>query len=658
MAKTQHKDSMDDRARRLGTRISKENQNDGWINVFSGLGKGGFDRRTGGSPGRTIPLREYDVEEIYTADNMARRLVELLPFECFRRFIEFTNLDPKIQKATIQHFGRLQVVARFQRAHEWARLYGGSGIYVSVDDGRDMSEPLDLTKVRSVKGLIVLHRWELWSQYTDLETNINDPNFGYPRQYYLQPRRGLPFTVEEVGEPQTGMTPIPARGRQEANSPTKPTQVLFNYPIHSSRIIRFDGKSLPVRKRASNNYWEDSVYTAILEVLRDYQTAHGYLANIIGDFSMAVHKIKDLKAILSADDGTALQKRMAAIALGRSVLGTIPIDMDEESFEYVERTITGIPDAIDRLAKRFQAYTDTPHTILFNESPSGLGASGNHEEKNWHNIVASVQRIYHNPHVDRLLEILWCSKTGPTSGKIPDDYGYEWLPLSEPTDLEKAQAREAVATADNIWEQMGVLTPRIIAENRFAGDHFSMEIKLPPGYLNSLEKKPSTARPDPNAEPDNGDAPGDVENNPSGGGRGKGGSRGTKDWAIFDAKENVYTLDEIQFAIDLLFRRPGQIRKSSLNDAEREAVLNCFQFLDHKDRPVQTVMISKDLAKTEADARKVMKKFGVDSTGTTATETPISWRFREVEDVAIDPKTFKTFNPVKGVAIVYGHPKD
>lgn len=564
-------------------------QNDGWMNFVTGLGLAGKDKRMHGNVGVVIPFREPEVEELYTADNIARRLVELLPYEAFRRFLNLTGMEEDTVSDINRSMDMLQMLPRFQLAAEWARLYGGSGVYVSVDDGQsNIGKPIDMKRLKRINGLIVLNRWELWSQYTDLETNINDPNFGYPRRYYLQPRRGLPFSQEPVKQPpKNSLTPTPPR---EADKIYK-ALIQFNAPIHASRIIRFDGKKLPIRKRAQNNYWEDSVFTSVFEVLRDYQISHATGANIVQDFSIAVWKIKELTALLAAGKEADIKKRAEIMAFVRNTLGMNVIGENEE-MEWKNRTITGLPELLDRISKRFQAYTDIPHTILFNESPSGLGATGNHEEKMWYNIVNAYQKIYLSPRVNRFYELLFNSKEGPTKGTIPDQWGYEWLPLFQPTELEVAQTRKAIADADQIYVDMG-LPAEVVIENRFGGDKFAADIKLPPGFKFKL--------PPVNQE----------EEDPL---SGQGSAKKEKmQKALADAAE-------------LIDATPG--------------------------RAVQTIIISKKKVKTEEEARKLVAKFGGEPKKVDQTEE--SWRFRQREPSEFTEGGFKTFQPVTGISIVYG----
>lgn len=501
-------------ARQLGTKMTKGNlglktfdglvkalggkeQMDHWKNVLTGIGMKGQDKRMGGNVGITIPFREYEVEEIYTADNLARRIVELIPFECLRRGFQFTGIDEEPVTKINKFMDQKAIVTNFKTCGEWARLYGGSGAFMIVDDGRKPWEPLDIRNIRSFDGIVPLSRWELWTQYTDLETNIASPNFNKPKIYYLQPRRGLPFTYEKTGSNARNYPganegsgadfkfrnrvekPITRALQGQPNMKGQEQIIQYNSPIHSSRVIRFDGKPLPIRKRAQNVYWDDSVFTSLFEALRDYQVSHGYIANIISDFSVAVMKIEAFASLLDSEGGDSqVTKLLEIMQLFRSVLGAIAVG-PEDSYEWQSRTTTGLPELIEKLAERLQAYTDIPSTILFNKSPSGLGATGNHEMEVWFNVIQAHQKLYYEPRFMQILEVIFMAKNGPTGGKIPDGWGMEWVPLWQPSEQDQATTRKTIADTDNIYDQIGggALGEEIINQ-RFGGSKFNPHLRL------------------------------------------------------------------------------------------------------------------------------------------------------------------------------------
>lgn len=458
---------------------------DGWENLLTGLGMAKRDKRVSGVAGTGRPLQETEVEDIFTSSHLARRLVELLPDEATREFVEFTGLEEKLSMALSTDLDRLMLKDKIQLGWQWAREYGGGGAYVSVDDGMPLDQPLDLTKIRKVNSITVFNRWELWCRGTDQINDINDPAYGLPQFYYIQPRTGHGIYAG------TGDQKVEAKPKQldPEKAASRKTPIL-NVKVHHSRVIRFEGLKLPSRKFVENQYWDDSVYTGIKESLRDYCISHGYAANIVHDFSMAVYKLADLAALMGANKEEAVKKRMNLINISRSMLGAVVVDAEKEAFEWSNRSVAGLPDILDRIKGFFQANTDIPHTRLFNESPGGLGKDESGGDRKWYDFVKAKQTSYAQPILNKFLKIIFAAKEGPTKGaEPPEGWGYEWVPLWQPTEGEIAEARNKQANTDQIYMDAGVLDPEEVRNSRFGGDCYSLETELDPALDPVAEMK-------------------------------------------------------------------------------------------------------------------------------------------------------------------------
>jgi uncharacterized protein len=405
---------------------------DGWMNILTGMGVGGKDKRKSGEIRYDLFLTERQLEEIYASDYLARRIAGLLPFEATREWIEFNEEQ---ETETNDEMDRLKIRDTVAKAWRYGRFYGGGGILLNtVDAGKDWSQPLDLNNVRQLKSLVVLNRFELQVTSTDVESDLASENFNYPKMYRYVPR---------------------TRGGQ---------QVL----IHHSRLIRFDGVELPELLRASNQYWGDSVFTSIYDALRDYGLSHAAVANLIQEFRMLAYKVKNLAQQLAAGHETDVQRRMEMMNLSRSILGAFMLDADAESMDGFSATVAGLKELLDGIKSWLQSMTDIPHTILFNESPSGtLGATGRSEERMWYDYVKSQQESYLSPKLDKILKVMFMAKDGPTGGKEPDGWSYTYKRLWQLTEKEQAETDKLNMETDKGYMESGVLQADEVRTDRF-----------------------------------------------------------------------------------------------------------------------------------------------------------------------------------------------
>ena len=420
----------------------KSQRADGWSNVITGAGVRGRDKRTAGRLEWTGLMPEIIAEQTYAADELARRLIELPAAGALQNWVKFQNMDDT-QQDVEEEVDRLKVEARFYEAACWADLYGGSALFMATgEDPEDFELPLDPTKIDRIQSLVLFSKWELLVTAPDLESDINDPNYAHPKYYRLTPRKG---NISNI----------------------------FSVKIHHSRLIIFQGKQLPLRLKVFNRYWGDSVYTGVVESLRDYASSHASVAAILQDFRTTWYKMKELTEGLGSVDSKAINDRMETLAAVKSVFGMYFLDMDEE-IESKMDPLTGVKDALQAMKECLQAHTAIPHILLFNESPgggggsasSGMGTSGDSSLKVWYDYLASRQKNYFTPKLDQLLTTILQAPGGPTQGQEPDGWDYEWnspetMSESDKEDLEgKKHDNDSKAMANGIDSQLDILEKR------------------------------------------------------------------------------------------------------------------------------------------------------------------------------------------------------
>jgi phage-related protein (TIGR01555 family) len=209
-----------------------------------------------------------------------------------------------------------------------------------------------------------------------------------------------------------------------------------------------------------------------------------------------IYKMKGLHDGFAAGTDSDIMQRLAMLDRVRSVMGTMVVDADEEEVTALTTTsFAGVGDILDRIKGRLLAVTDIPHTILFNESPSGgLSGKGESEVRQWYDHVKSEQEGYLKQKLDKILEVMFKSKLGPTKGKVLDKktWGYTFKSLWQQDDLQKSQVYYATAQADEIYQGLGVLDSPSIQKLRFPEQLDLLESvgpSAPAGVVNPEEQK-------------------------------------------------------------------------------------------------------------------------------------------------------------------------
>jgi phage-related protein (TIGR01555 family) len=229
---------------------------------------------------------------------------------------------------------------------------------------------------------------------------------------------------------------------------------------------------------ALNSGWADSVYTSMKETLQDFGISWHSVTHLLQDFSQAVLKMKGLADAIAQQEGNLVLDRMTAMDLCRSVARAVPIDSEDEDFIRVVTPMSGLADVLDRLMLRMAEAGEMPVTLLFGQSPAGLNATGESDIRFFYDGIKASQEETVRPRIDRLLDVLFASKAGPTKGTEPENWSYEFNPLWQETDSQRAETRKAQAEADVMYIENGVLDEEEVAMSRFGGDTYSSETVL------------------------------------------------------------------------------------------------------------------------------------------------------------------------------------
>lgn len=420
---------------------------DGWSNVITGFGRQAFDKLAN-SVATYIQMPEAEVEDLYAVDDNAAKIVDKLPEEALRKWISLEVGDSELASGIDTYLDKMNVPAQLEKAWKWARLYGGAAILINVDDGKELRERLEPKAIRKIRSFTVMSRHELHARRWD--TDIESESFGLPLTYNICPRRGT--------------------GARSA----------MNEDVHRSRLIIFDGAPLPLRLEQQNLGWGDSVLTRAKSAVRGYAAAHDAAAIVMQEFNQGVFKMKGLADLLlqnDEDSDAAILKRLSYMNMARSVCRAVILDEDE-SFENKGAALSGVDKVLEKVNQRMVGASGMPHTKLLGESPSGLGATGESEMNEWYDFVESQQESILRPRIKRLLEIVFISRQGPTSGRIPANWSFRFNPLKQMSEKETAELRKTVAETDKAYYEIGVLDEDEIAESRFGGEQYSTETNI------------------------------------------------------------------------------------------------------------------------------------------------------------------------------------
>lgn len=420
---------------------------DSWYNPNTGLGQSGKDKMKG-SKIFHVCLDEDTASNLFAADKLANKIILKIPEEGIKNWIAFSG-NKKYTDEIIKSLNNLRVKSKFYEAWFTARLYGGALLLMVADDldAKRWYLPLEAKKVKNIKSLILFNRYEV-NIDTKLTSDINSPNFGLPDSYSI-------ITNNQ-------------------------NETLNNIKIHHSRFIRFDGSYLPKRLFELNEYWHDSFLSNLFDDISNYNQVTSAISNLLIDFRMTVYKMKGLSDMLSNEESEKLlQARIELFDKCKSNLKTIVIDQDgEEITQTTPSTLSGIDKLLSKPETSLIAKSGLPHTILFGESPSGLGATGESEKSDFVFEVKAQQEAVLKPRIDYLLGILFKSDIILIPEEELRKISYSFNDIYTLSDKEVSEIRKNMADADEKYYSSGILSAEEIALSRFGSEKYSLDTAL------------------------------------------------------------------------------------------------------------------------------------------------------------------------------------
>lgn len=413
---------------------------DGWMNVLTGLGICGRDKKQNGTFRITNLFNRSELDQMYRSDGVVRLIIDLFANEMVRQGWE---LEGDSEGKIINKLEELNCNQAMTNLIKWARLFGGGICIMGIADGLPLDQPVDEDGIRDVQWLRVFDRYQAYSRDGTFESDLNSPNYGYPNVYTVNDNR---------------------------------TGAIFF--VHYSRILRMDWNILPPRWQNFNQGWGDPIVQTIYEELRNYSTAFSNTATIFEDFVNSVLYIPNLAQIMASQCGDqTVMKRLNILNLAKSNTNTAILDANEK-YEKLTTNVTGIAELLDRFMIALSAVTRIPVSLLFGRSAAGFNATGDNEVRNFYDAVKQEQEAKLRQVLEKLIRYIMLSKDGPFNGVEPENWSLQFVPLWQNTEEQDALTRRTVAETDAIYIDRGVLNASEVAVSRFGGNKWSMNTEI------------------------------------------------------------------------------------------------------------------------------------------------------------------------------------
>lgn len=367
------------------------------------------------------------------------RIVTLLVLDAMK-------VDPNLSGPGI---GELDDVWEYMQARHWtnvekrsliySRKYGGSATIMLVDDGRRMSEPIDLLNVRSVIGYMEVRKRFITPgpPCRKVEMTWWGPTVGRPSYY--------------VVTPWTGDVEIDEGWREAAER----EGVAFGSGsfgnVHPSRVIAYPYRPeedyLEARRFAQWRGWGPGVVEGVMDAYLARVKGVLRTGDIVNSYGYDWLKMPGLHDQLTGPGGArwvnnfvdALKQCRDRTGEGVPVVITGP---EVEEIKSTTRNVAGLPDLIEAQRSFLLDTVEYPRVVLFGVAGGGLSGKDEGEWRTYYNLVRSYLTGVRWPGIRQAAMVAMAAKDGPTGGVIDHGIVASWASIEEEREGDRAEARK------------------------------------------------------------------------------------------------------------------------------------------------------------------------------------------------------------------------
>lgn len=404
----------------------------------------GTDRDKASSSIYGAPVVEIDqLTNAYRTSWLARKIVDIPALDSTRKWRAW-QADKNQITLIDQEETRLGVKKKILEARTKARLFGGAGIYIGVNNERDPSLLLmpDTIQKQGIDFLTVLPMRML--QAGELENDPISSNYGNPKHYQVSSATGI-------------------------------------VTIHPSRIVRFIGNPMPDDELANNQGWGDSVLASAWAAVRNFDATIANIASLVFESKVDILGIPGLTELMGDKQSRdALVERIHLAAMLKGNNGMLIRDA-EETHDSKTFAFAGLENVNNIMAQAGTGAADVPMTRLFGQSPGGLNATGDSDLSNYYDRIQASQELEITPAMSVLDECVIRSALGSR----PAEIFYVWNSLWQTTDKERSEIGKTVADTIKTLSESNLFNPEVLSK---AAENLLIERAILPGLEAAIEE--------------------------------------------------------------------------------------------------------------------------------------------------------------------------
>lgn len=371
-----------------------------------------------------------------------RHACEIWAEHTTRKWIKVRGPDKKV-KAINDELVRLNARAIFGHAAYVDNLFGRSQIFLDFDDAEDVAElgtplmlvPEKISKARPLKRLRVVEpMWTSPAKYNS--TNPLAPDFYVPTEWFVYGKR-----------------------------------------IDGSRLLTIIGRPVPDMLKPAYAFGGQALTALMKPYVDNWLRGRQSASDMLHSYSV-MNLATNMEDMLAAGAATDLAMRVAYFSNMRDNNGLNVTNKADEELTNVSAPISGVEGLVGQAQEQLASAARIPLSIYLQITPTGLNASSENEIRSFYADVHSYQEDNLRPPLATIFDVVQLS----LFGAIDPEVTFEFEPLWEMSDKDRADIIAKEATADAAYINAGVVDPEE-ARDRLRSDegslYFGVDLSAP-----------------------------------------------------------------------------------------------------------------------------------------------------------------------------------
>ena len=268
--------------------------------------------------------------------------------------------------------------------------------------------------------------------------------------------------------------------------------IVYGKRVHHSRMLTMTSRPLSDMLKPAYAFAGLSLVQMMKPYVDNWLRTRQAVSDMVNSYSILNLKT-DMSATLSGGDCSEVYKRIELFVTDRDNRGLMTTDKDNEELENIAVPLSGLHELQEQAQEHLASVSRIPLSIYLQIVPTGLNATSDGETRNFYADVHSLQEENIRPGLDVIIKAIQLS----LFGKIIDGMGFEFLPLWEMDDKDKAEMRKVDAEADVAYVTAGIISEEEVRE-RLSNDETSLYHGVdltdpPPEIDDTTEEAPTDA---------------------------------------------------------------------------------------------------------------------------------------------------------------------